>query len=315
MFFVNLPVGIIALVAGARVLVERRPADAVSAGVPDPLGVMLVVGSVSLMSLGIIEGPASNWGWGDPRVIGSVLAGLSLLVAFVLRSERHHNPVFDLDLFRVRSFATANAATFVFALGFFAALLTGVEFLSRVWGWSVLQTGFGIAPTPIVAAATSVIVGNHVARVGHRRIAIPGALLYSAGALLLALRTGASPDYVAVYLPSALLLGVGIGMTISPVTAAALAELPPSRFSAGSGVNTAIRQVGAVLGVSILVAILGGGTLADPLRHFHIAWILIAGITALTTVPLMLMGPVTVRDPTAPGTPGALSKSEVRASV
>jgi EmrB/QacA subfamily drug resistance transporter len=312
-FFVNLPVGIVALVAGLRVLVERR--DPAPATLPDALGVGLIVGAVALVSLGIIEGPASNWGWGDARVIGSVLAGFALLEAFVRRSERHHDPVFDLDLFRVRSFATANAATFIFALGFYAALLTGVEFLTNVWHWSVIETGFGVAPTPVVAAVASVISGNFVDRLGHRRIAIPGAFLYALGALLLALRTGGSPDYIAVYLPSAVLLGIGIGMTIAPITAAALAELPANRFSTGSAVNTAIRQVGAVLGVSILVAVLGGATLSDALEHFHTAWILIAGIAALTAVPLALMGHVTVRDPNVAPATGQLSETEVAATV
>jgi EmrB/QacA subfamily drug resistance transporter len=312
-FYVNLPVGLGALVAGTRVLVERRgPAPAT---LPDALGVGLIVGAVGLVSLGIIEGPAANWGWTDARVIGAVLAGLVLLAAFVRRSERYHDPVFDLDLFRVRSFATANAATFIFALGFYAALLTGVEFLANVWGWSVIETGFGVAPTPVVAAVASVISGNLVDRLGHRPIAIAGAFLYASGSLLLALRTGDAPHYVTVYLPSAILLGLGIGMTIAPITAAALAELPPARFSTGSAVNTAIRQVGAVLGVSILVAVLGGATLADALRHFHTAWILIAGIAALTAVPLLLMGHVTVRDPGAPPAAGPLSESEVGATV
>ena len=312
-FYVNLPVGLVALVAGSRLLVERRNGS--SAKLPDTLGVGLIVASVGLLALGIIEGPASNWGWTDARVIGSILVGVSLLAAFVLRSVRHDDPVIDLELFRVRSFATANAATFIFALGFFAALLTGVEFLTHVWGWSVIKTGFGIAPTPVVGAIASVIAGNLVNRVGHRRIAIAGALVYASGALLLALRTGSSPDYVADYLPSAILLGFGIGMTISPITAAALAGLPPTRFSTGSAVNTAIRQVGAVLGISVLVAILGGATRADALQHFHTAWIVIAGITAVTTVPLVLMGRVTVRGASAPATAGALSESEVVATV
>ena len=296
-FYVNLPVGLAAFAAGTRVLVERR--DEAPATLPDGVGVVLIVGAVGLVSLGIIEGPSANWGWSDARVIGAVVVGLLLLVAFVLRSLRHHDPVFDLDLFRVRSFATANIATFTFALGFYAALLTGVEFLSNEWRWSVIQTGFGVAPTPVVAAVTSIVSSRLVDKVGHRRVAIPGALLYALGALLLALRTGSTPDYVADYLPSAVLLGLGIGLTISPITAAALAELPPNRFSTGSAVNTAIRQVGAVLGVSVLVAVLGGTTPADALDHFHHAWELVAAIAAVTAVPLVFMGHVTVRDPTA----------------
>ena len=92
----------------------------------------------------------------------------ALLVAFVRRSASHHDPVFDLDLFRVRSFATANAATFIFALGFYAALLTGVEFLSNEWRWSIIQTGFAVAPTPVVAAVTSIVSSRLVDKVGRR---------------------------------------------------------------------------------------------------------------------------------------------------
>jgi predicted ABC-type sugar transport system permease subunit len=140
-------------------------------------------------------------------------------------------------------------------------------------------------------------------------------LLFASGALLLALRTGGTPHYASVYLPLAILMGLGIGMTIAPITAAALAELPPNRFSTGSAVNTAIRQVRAVLGVSILVAVLAGATLSDAQHHFHMARILIAGIAALTAVPLLLMGDVEVRDPGALALAARLSESEVGATA
>src|SRR5215470_17001919 len=118
-FFVNLAIGLPALIPARRLLHETR--DEHPGPLPDALGVVLLVAGVALLSLGIVEG--KDWGWDSARVLGSLAAAALLLIAFLVRSARHPAPVVDLGLLRVRSFAVANAGVFLFALGFYALLL------------------------------------------------------------------------------------------------------------------------------------------------------------------------------------------------
>ena len=117
-FFVNIPIGLAALIPASRLLREYRDEGGV---LPDAVGVGLLTAGVAALSLGIIKGP--DWGWSSAGVIGSLVAGLVLLAALVLRSSRHAAPVVDLALFRVRSFAVAVSGTFLFSLAFYALLL------------------------------------------------------------------------------------------------------------------------------------------------------------------------------------------------
>src|SRR5207237_4106959 len=105
--------------------------DESAPGWPDALGVALVTVAVAALSLAIVEG--TDWGWGDPRIVGAFVAAAVLTPLVVLRAARHPAPVLDLALFRVRSFAVANVATILFATAFSAMLLSGVLFLTGVW--------------------------------------------------------------------------------------------------------------------------------------------------------------------------------------
>ena len=147
-FFVNVPIGLAALVPARRILRETRDPDAV---LPDALGSALLVAGVGALALGIVKG--SDWGWDSARVLGALAAAAVLLPAGgVLRSARHRAPVIELSLFRARSFAVANAGMFAFSTAFYALLLCNVLFLTQVWGWSILTAGFAVTPGPLMAA-------------------------------------------------------------------------------------------------------------------------------------------------------------------
>src|SRR4051794_31408289 len=139
-FFVNLAIGLPALIPARRLLHESREPN--PGPMPDAVGVGLLVAGVALLSLGIVKG--QEWGWGSARVLVAIGAGIALLVLFAIRSSRHPAPVVEPALFRVRSFAVANAGAFAFALGFYAFLLGNVLFLTGVWHYSVLTAGFAL---------------------------------------------------------------------------------------------------------------------------------------------------------------------------
>src|SRR4051812_41000495 len=155
-FFVNLAIGLPALIPARRLLRESREPN--PGPMPDAVGVALLVAGVALLSLGIVKG--QEWGWGSARVVGTLGAAVLVLVLFALRSSRHPAPVVEPALFRVRSFAVANAGAFAFALGFYAFLLGNVLFLTGVWHYSVLTAGFAMTPGPLMAAVGAVTGGG-----------------------------------------------------------------------------------------------------------------------------------------------------------
>ena len=285
-FFVNILIGVAALVPARRLLTEAR--DEEHGALPDTLGVALLTFGVGALSLGIVKGP--DWGWGSEEVVGSLVAAAVLLVLFVLRSSRHAHPVVELSLFKVRSFAAANAGTFVFSMGFYAMLLAHVLFLTGVWNYSVLTAGFALTPGPLTAAIGAVIGGRVADRFGQRVVGIPGGLFFGLGCLLFALSFDTRPEYVSAFLPASVIGGAGVGLTFAAFSSAAVAELPPSRFATGSAVAGCSRQIGAVLGIAILVAVLGTPSPAGVLDSFKNAYYLMALAGAASAAIAAAMG-------------------------
>ena len=116
--------------------------------------------------LGIVQG--ETWGWSSAAVIGSFALGLVLVAAFVVRSSRHPAPLFDLGLYRLRSYSVANVASVFFAFAFFGWLVPLPTLIQSVWGWSVLTTGFAIAPGPLMAFFVAPPAGRMADRIGNR---------------------------------------------------------------------------------------------------------------------------------------------------
>jgi EmrB/QacA subfamily drug resistance transporter len=290
-FFVNLVIGIPSLIPARRLLRESREPQT---AFPDALGAALLAAGLGFLALAIVEGP--QWGWSSTRIVGSFAASALLLVAFVWRSAHHPAPVIELSLFRVRSFAVANAGGFVFALGFFAYLLCGVLFLTGVWHYSILRAGFALTPGPLTAALAAPIGGRLSDRFGQRIVAVPGSLLFGLGALLFALRTGAQPAYVSDFLPGNVLGGAGVGLTFAGFGSAAVAELPRNRYATGGAIANCTRQIGGVLGVSGLIVILGTPSPETALHVFHRAWALMALSGGIAALMGLALGRVRARD-------------------
>jgi NTE family protein len=292
-FFVNIPVGLAALIPARRILREHREPGTL----PDALGAALLVAGVGLIALGIVKG--QDWGWGSTRVIASLGAGALLLPLVVVRSLRHPAPVIAPSLFRSRSFSVAVAGTFAFSFAFYGLILGNVLFLTQIWGWSILTAGFAITPGPLMAALAAPFGGRLSDRYGRRPVAVPGALLFAAGTTWFAVRLGTTPHYVSDYLVGTLLTGTGVGLSYAAWASAAVAELPPSRFASGSAVLACLRQVGAVLGIAVLIAVLDSASPADPVGTFTSAYEVIA-VAALVAAGLgFALGRVRAGLPTA----------------
>jgi EmrB/QacA subfamily drug resistance transporter len=285
-FLVAVPVGLLAILAGRRVLREVR--DAEGAPLPDLGGAAVLAGSVALIVLGLVEGP--GWGWGSGRVLAAFAAGVAGLFVFAARSTRHHAPVVEPDLLALPGFAVANVATMVFFAAFGGLILGAALFLTGVWHFSTLQAGLGLAPGPVMAAVGSVLGGRIVQRSGVRAAAIPGGLIFAASCLWFVLRVDATPAYASTYLPGNMIGGIGIGLTIASLSAAIAAAVPPARFATGTGVFSMSRQIGIALGVAVLVAIVAHPDPADPARVFHHAWAAMSAAGLVTAALAATLG-------------------------
>ncbi|HEY7633068.1 MAG TPA: DHA2 family efflux MFS transporter permease subunit [Thermoleophilaceae bacterium] len=288
-FFVNIPIGLAALVPARKLLREVKQEGG---SLPDALGTALLTLGVAALSLGIVKGP--DWGWGDAKTLGSLAAGVILLVALIYRSSTHRAPVFELSLFKVRSFSVAVTGTFLFSLAFYALLLCNILFLTEVWNYSILKAGFAVTPGPLMAAVSAAVAGRISDRYGQRVMAVPGPLVFATGCLMFATTLGSDPHYLTHYLPATILTGTGVGMSFASFSSAAVAELPPTRFATGSAIASCLRQVGAVLGISVLIALLGT---SQSLHTFHQAYGLMAIPSAAAGILAVALGRVRARDP------------------
>lgn len=288
-FLVNLPVAVVAGV-GARRLV---PESVIGGPVPDLVGIAVLSGAVAALALAITQG--GDWGWSSPSILALFALSAVLIPLAVVRSSRHHAPAIDLEVFGNRTVALANAATFLYAIGFFAMLLANVLFLTSVWEYSTLRAGMAITPGPLVVAALSGPSGRLAARVGYAPVLVVGGLTFAAGLLFYITVVGVEPSYVTDWLPGALLVGLGVALSFPVLSAASVAGLPQDRFGIGGAINQTARQIGAVLGVAILIAIVGApASTGEALDRFRSAWLVaLVAVLASATVSSFHRRPAT----------------------
>lgn len=298
-FLVNLPLGAAIVGLGLGRLRERPRLES---RLPDLPGALMLAASLALVTLGIVEG--NDWGWTVAPTMGAFAASAALLGGVVLRSTRHPRPIVEPVLFAHRSFGVGNLGTLLFAAAFFSLILGNVLFLTSIWGYTVLQAGAATLPGPAMSTIVAGPAGRLADRFGHRAVIVPGTLFFAAGVMVLR-SAGATPDWLGLWLPGAILTGIGIGLAFPTLGSAAVRDVPDDRFATASAVNAAFRQVGAVLGTAILVAIVGDPTtlakaldVSDGAYLFSVFAALAAGAVTLWLRP----APLTVGEPQpAPG--------------
>ena len=200
----------------------------------------------------------------------------------VSRSQRHHAPVIELGLLRSRTFSGAFAASILYYAGFGAFVLSSVEFLTGVWHYSAVRGRPGHRAGPAHGAA---VRPHRRARLAARlggpgRVAVIGCAVNAARPAALAAQIQAHPAYLTHLLPAQLLGGAGVGLTIPSLLGAGSASLTPARFGTGSGILNMARQVGTVLGVAGLVAILSHVAPSDPVAAYRQGLVLIIAFFA-----------------------------------
>ena len=197
-------------------------------------------------------------------------------------------PVLPLPLFRARAFALGCLSIAVFMAGFAAMLLGNVLWLTGGWGYSSMTAGFALVPGPLLAALTAVPAGRLGARVGCGIVATAGTALFALGALWWWVQIGPEPQYLTDFLPGQLLAGIGVGLTLTNLSAAASSALPPAALATGTATFGAARQLGATLGVALLLAVVAGdgATLATAER----GWLLVVALSVTASALALAVG-------------------------
>ncbi|WP_426368533.1 MFS transporter [Streptomyces sp. E-08] len=247
-FLINLPIGAALLLVGLRSLGETRNPSAPAIDIP---GTVLSVLWVGALTYGLIEGGAR--GWTSPVILGSFAAAVTLLAAFVAVEVRRPAPMLPLRLFRERLFSVSNTAMIVVGFALMGSSFFFSQFFVYVQGSSILRAGLQTLPVSLGMVIVSPYAGRLAARYGFRVVVTIGLAL--AGLGLLALGTvHADTGYGNVWWRLGA-VGIGFALTLSPLTGAAIQAVSPQEGGLASGISSTTRQIGAVLGVAVLGAV------------------------------------------------------------
>src|ERR687895_1355321 len=296
-FFINIPVGLIALAFSAVLLRESRETTARRSY--DPAGALTITGALFLLVYALVEAPDA--GWGSQQTI-LLLAGAGALVAiFAAIESRHPAPLLPLRLLRSRTLVGANAVMLLFAALGFGMPFIVTQYAQQVLGYSALEFGASFVVTPVAAAAGMIVAQRAVAKVGFRPVAATGMVLLGAGSLLLT-QASAGGGYFGDIFFGILVFGLGIGPVFATATIAALDGVAEREAGLASGLSNTAFQLGGALGVAIVSTVavsrsedfLASNGGADPLvvltegfQFAFVACVVLAGIGLALAILLL----------------------------
>ncbi len=247
-FWLNVPIGVVAVVLAATVLGESRG----GARKLDPLGLLLSAAGMLLLIWGVVDGP--DHGWTSARVLTMLITGGTLVALFIAWQARNRTPMLPLSLFRTRGFTLVNIVTLTFSAGTFGSVFLLAQFFQVVQGLSPLDSGLRTLPwtmAPMVVAPLAGIFGD---RIGQRNLIFAGQALLAGAILWIGLATNADVSYSDLVV-AFVMAGVGMGLTFAPISTMALASVTEQQRGVASGANNTIRELGVATGVAALASI------------------------------------------------------------
>jgi len=250
-FLINVPVGIVAILATLAIVPES--VDPHASRKIDWGGVLLSGLGIFAIVFALIEG--NSMGWTNPVILGLFVGGLALLGAFVWWEHRASDPMMKLELFRLRNFSVGSAIAFVVAFGMLGIFFPMTLFLQGVLGYSPIRAGLTMMPTSLMIMVIAPMSGRLSDRIGARWILTGGLTLISVGILLIIASIDTSTTWQSL-LPALIVTGAGMGMTFAPMTAAAMREVPTRIAGSASGILNTTRNVGQVMGIAVLGSLL-----------------------------------------------------------
>lgn len=244
-FWVNMPIGITALVAGHFFVPESKDPSAPRL---DPLGALLSIVGLGSLLFGIIEGPSK--GWTSTEVVVAFAVGIVAITAFILWELHTDHPMLDMNFFRNPRFTAANSAVTLTFFAMFGSLFLMTQYWQFVHGYSPLQAGVRLIPYAMTMMVTAPLSARLVEHLGTKRVVTMGLSLISLSMIVLStIHTESS--YLRV-IANMCVMAVGMGLTMAPATESVMGSLPRSKAGVGSAVNDTTRQVGGALGVAVI---------------------------------------------------------------
>jgi EmrB/QacA subfamily drug resistance transporter len=247
-FFVNVPIGIVAVLITLTRVEESRDPNATGI---DWAGLITFSGSLFLLVFALVRG--NDKGWGSTQIVGFLITSAVLIVLFVIVERAQERPMLDLTLFRRPAFTGANIVAFSLSASIFAMFLYLTLYIQNVLGFTPLQAGLRFLPITLLSFAVAPIAGKLSVHVPVRLLLGTGLLLVAAG-LLAMTAVDASSGWTAL-IPGFAIAGVGIGLVNPPLASAAIGVVPPERSGMASGINSTFRQVGIATGIAGLGAV------------------------------------------------------------
>jgi EmrB/QacA subfamily drug resistance transporter len=296
-FFINIPVGLIALALCPVLLRESRATSARRSY--DPAGALTITGALALLVYALVEAPGA--GWASLQTILLFAGTAALLAAFAVIESRHRAPLVPLRMLRSRTLVGANAVMLLFATVGFGMPFILTLYAQQVLGYTPLEFGVSFVVTPVAAAVGMIVAQAAVAKVGFRPVAAAGMSLLGAGSLLLT-QVSVGGSYLGDIFIGLLVFGAGIGPAFATATIAALAGVAERESGVAAGLNNTAFQIGGALGVAIVSTIavsraddyLAANAGADPLvgltegfQSAFLACAVLAGIGAVLALVLL----------------------------
>jgi EmrB/QacA subfamily drug resistance transporter len=272
-FWVNVPIGLVALVLALVVFDESR--DEEPRPIPDLIGALCVTVAVGLAVLALVQSP--SWGWVDARTLGILAIAVGAGVLLFSRSRRHPAPIIDLGLFRSRTFSALTAATFVVGLSWFGMYYVLVQYLRGPWGYGLIGAGLLVTPIPFGAGVLGPVGGRLADRLGYRPLLMAGAVSFGLAAVWFIVMVGADRN-VPAWLVGIVLVAIATGLLFPSVQGGTVVGVSPEQYGIAASLNQMVQRVGSAVGNAVAVVFMAAGTLVALDRIFVV--VLVSSIIA-----------------------------------
>jgi EmrB/QacA subfamily drug resistance transporter len=248
-FFLNVPIGILGFIVGLRTIRESRSEQARHLDIPG-----LLLGTAALFSLTYALIEVNQYGWSSPSIVTALIAAVVFFVSFLRYEHRALEPMMPLHFFRIPAFSAGNSVAFSISLGMFGTFFFMSLYFQSILHYGPFAAGLRFLPLTGMIVIAAPLAGRYASKFGSRLPMTVGPLLAGGGLLLLS-RVGLHTPFSLIF-PVFMMMGLGMGMTMTPMTAAVMNAVGPQRAGMGSAMTNTSREVGGVFGIALLGTLL-----------------------------------------------------------
>lgn len=285
-FFLDVPIGLVLIVIIYLALSDSH--ESVDRAPPDLVGIAGLIIGASAVALAAVQSNA--WGFGSARFLVVGLIGVVSVAAVVVRSRHHAQPILFLPLYRDANFRWGSLLTLVVAGSFGGLYLAWVEMLVETWGLSLSRAGLALSLLPLIAGPLSFVAGSLADRFGHRVVIVPGSIFMAASAIFMLWRATEESALLAVWVPFAILYGIGVGLAHSACHAAAMVSVPAERLGIGGAMSRIGQDFGSTVSVALVIALAVAAD--DPVDAIRRSAIVLLVVSAVGVVAAAKLRPV-----------------------